>query len=292
MLLNGCRCVEIDVWDGIPHDETSSSSSEDEGPSPKQKIEKKIGKKIGKEIEKGRSEVGTVSSKLGHLLNKQSSHSDEAPASTESAASASESLTKGPSHIEPRVLHGHTLTKGTSFREVCYAIRDSAFVNNDLPVIVSLEVHACLEQQETMVEIIKQAWDGLLINITPESEVSRMPALEDLKRKILVKVKWAPPTGDPEPEGVARSTTNLEQLASKDSSSSTNKGEPAPPKPSKTLHALSRLAVYTKGFHFSHFTQPGIGSSLNRHDTSILLLLTLYRGPGTRSCIFTFGKCS
>ena len=31
--------------------------------------------------------------------------------------------------VEPRVLHGYTLTKEVPFRDVCVAIRDAAFVN-------------------------------------------------------------------------------------------------------------------------------------------------------------------
>jgi hypothetical protein len=43
---------------------------------------------------------------------------------------------------EPAVFHGYTLTKEVPFRDVCRAIGQNAFVTSELPVIVSLEVHA------------------------------------------------------------------------------------------------------------------------------------------------------
>lgn len=43
---------------------------------------------------------------------------------------------------EPAVFHGYTLTKEVPFRDVCRAIKEKAFVASDLPIIVSLEVHA------------------------------------------------------------------------------------------------------------------------------------------------------
>src|SRR5690606_12965244 len=99
-----------------------------------------------------------------------------------------------------RVLHGYTLTKKTTFREVCYAIRDSAFVASDLPAIVSLEVHTSLEQHETMVEIMTEAWKGLLVELTPEQiadlesgNIKQLPSPAELRNKILIKVKWSPP---------------------------------------------------------------------------------------------------
>jgi hypothetical protein len=182
---------------------------------------------------------------------RRKSPSKETPANEGKVA---DSVKVGPVKLEPQVLHGHTLTKGTTFREVCFAIRDSAFVASDLPVIVSLEVHASLEQQETMVEIMEDAFKGLLIEITPEMEAnSTPPPLSELKRKILVKVKWVPPTAEGG-EDLDDRTDDLEQLAQAPSAQSAS----APQKPAKILHTLSRHAVFTKGFSFKQFTQPGM----------------------------------
>lgn len=41
---------------------------------------------------------------------------------------------------EPRVLHAWTLTRYVGFREVCKAVRETAFLTTNLPLIVSLEV--------------------------------------------------------------------------------------------------------------------------------------------------------
>ncbi|KAL3477501.1 PLC-like phosphodiesterase [Aspergillus californicus] len=238
VLLSGCRCVEIDVWDGEPDsdsdEDTSSSSSDDE----KTKKPKGLGRKK------------TVKARIGSILRRKSP-SSEAPASEGKVADPAKI---GPIKLEPRVLHGHTLTKGTTFREVCYAIRDSAFVVSDLPVIVSLEVHACLEQQETMVEIMEDAFKGLLIQVTPEMEANvTPPPLADLKRKILVKVKWVPDTAEGQ-EDVDDRTDDLEQLAQTESTGTQSGSQTH--KPAKVLHALSRHAVFTKGFSFKQFAQP------------------------------------
>lgn len=116
-----------------------------------------------------------------------------------------------------------------------------------------------------MVEIIREAWKGLLIDIPPESGIKEMPALEDLKRKILIKVKWAPATSNAPSD---EAPDSLEQRASQDAgeSSSMPKEENAspPPKPFKILPVLSRLAVYTKAYHFDHFAQPGTTLSESR----------------------------
>ncbi|KAL4882768.1 PLC-like phosphodiesterase [Aspergillus karnatakaensis] len=244
-LLDGCRCVEIDVWDGEldsdSEDGTSVSSSDDEKPSKPKELKNSVKSKFGSIL---RRKSKSPEKPTDRISEKQS----EKPANERKT---SEAAKVGPLKPEPQVLHGHTLTKGTTFREVCYAIRDSAFAVSDLPVIVSLEVHASFEQQETMVEIMEDAFKGLLIEITPEMEaLEAMPPLSDLKRKILLKVKWVPPSAEGQDDGDDK-TDDLEQLAQTNSTAS----QP-PQKPAKILHTLSRLAVFTKGFSFKQFSQP------------------------------------
>ncbi|GIK01244.1 hypothetical protein Aspvir_005276 [Aspergillus viridinutans] len=267
VLLSGCRCVEIDVWDGdadtdsVSGDDTSSSSSS-ESSSDEKKTSHRKKQDVSKtdssaQSIKAASRRKSISFKLGNLLGRKSSPDHGATdkvVSTAAAAAAVDSAAQILRRPEPRVLHGHTLTKGTTFRDVCYAIRDSAFVASDLPVIVSLEVHTCIEQQATMVEIMEEAWKGMLIEVTPELEATQAPPpLETLKRKILIKVKWVPATGDGQGEAQKDDRTDTPNTPP----SLNQDGQHAPPKkPSKVLHSLSRLAVFTKGFSFHQFTQP------------------------------------
>ncbi|KAJ5967509.1 hypothetical protein N7501_003757 [Penicillium viridicatum] len=238
VLLRGCRSVEIDVWDGESDTPNSSdSSSSDSEAEEKTKGGESRQEKPSKEQKESFS--SRLEAKLGGVLRRKSVKSPQRPSDEETATSHM------PVPAEPRVLHGHTLTKGTTFREICHAIRDSAFVASDLPLIISLEVHASLEQQQTMVDIMLEAWKGLLVDAPPDD--GKLPSLADLKRKILIKSKCIPFNAEGEnPEGEALTPQNSDDKSS---------GQ-QPPKPSKILDALARLAVYTRAYHFSHFDQP------------------------------------
>ena len=56
---------------------------------------------------------------------------------------------------QPIIYHGHTLTTKISFRDVVQTIAESAFVASPLPVILSIENHCSLPQQQKMAAIFK-----------------------------------------------------------------------------------------------------------------------------------------
>jgi hypothetical protein len=111
-----------------------------------------------------------------------------------------------------------------------------------------------------MVEIMREVWsDVLIVSNDGKRNIVVLPSPDELRNKILVKVKYVPPT-TPAGRGVDGSSEPLEQLSSEtssgDESISSAKGEKKKKK-SKIIAALSRLGVYTRAYHFSDLSQPG-----------------------------------
>ena len=127
-------------------------------------------------------------------------------------------------------------------------------------MIVSLEVHASLEQQAVMVEIMREVWQGVLLDEPTCSESERQPSPDELRRKILVKVKAASKAPARTTNDAAGAERSYDPDDTSSSSSSSSDGGVARPKSkkSKMLEALSALGVYTQAYHFSSFDQPGM----------------------------------
>ncbi|XP_068161011.1 1-phosphatidylinositol 4,5-bisphosphate phosphodiesterase epsilon-1 isoform X2 [Antennarius striatus] len=93
----------------------------------------------------------------------------------------------------PVIYHGHTLTTKIPFKDVVEAVNRSAFVNSDMPVILSIENHCSLPQQRKMVEIFKTVFgERLVTRFLVESDFSDDPLLPSplqLRGKILLKNK-------------------------------------------------------------------------------------------------------
>lgn len=180
--------------------------------------------------------------------------------------------------IEPEVTHAHTvqglgdvgLARRIPLREVCKVIRQSAFKTNKLPIIVSLEVHATGEQQDMMVDIMKEEWGDHLLDERLEgcNPDERQPRLEELLCKILVKVKKPNATSG---LGKGLSQLTVPILHHHDDGSESDLDEVIDSQPSQTGsssvstskksstktkigEALGRLAIYTHSEHYKDFT--------------------------------------
>lgn len=66
------------------------------------------------------------------------------------------------SNGEPEIYHGHTLTTSISFESAVQAIKENAFIISPYPVILSLETHCSISQQEKMAKILIETLGDLL----------------------------------------------------------------------------------------------------------------------------------
>lgn len=98
---------------------------------------------------------------------------------------------------EPIITHGKAMCTDILFKDVIYAIRDTAFVTSDYPVILSFENHCCKTQQHKMAKYCDDIFGDLLLKeqledypLEPGAPLAP-PCL--LKRKILIKNKRLKP---------------------------------------------------------------------------------------------------
>ncbi|XP_062559576.1 1-phosphatidylinositol 4,5-bisphosphate phosphodiesterase epsilon-1-like [Armigeres subalbatus] len=93
----------------------------------------------------------------------------------------------------PVIYHGHTFTTKIPFRAVVEAINKSAFVQSAYPVILSIENHCSVTQQQRMAAIFQTIFgEKLVTNFLFDQDYTDEPYLPtplSLKYKILIKNK-------------------------------------------------------------------------------------------------------
>lgn len=108
----------------------------------------------------------------------------------------------------PIVSHGRTMTTSVLFADCISVINRYAFVTCDFPVILSPEVHCNPEQQLAMVRIMKDTFKDQLVLEPLLANAFILPSPEELKGRILVKVKTCDETeGDMRQDSAPSFTT-------------------------------------------------------------------------------------
>ncbi|KAF0500265.1 PLC-like phosphodiesterase [Gigaspora margarita] len=87
----------------------------------------------------------------------------------------------------PVVFHGHTLTTKIKFQDVISSIRTHAFKSSPYPLIVSLEVHCSIEQQNQIASILLDTLGDCLVTKFLSENETELPSPENLSYKIILK---------------------------------------------------------------------------------------------------------
>ncbi|XP_047997681.1 1-phosphatidylinositol 4,5-bisphosphate phosphodiesterase isoform X2 [Leguminivora glycinivorella] len=94
---------------------------------------------------------------------------------------------------EPIITHGMAMCTDILFKDVIYALRDTAFVTSDYPIILSFENHCCKAQQYKLAKYCDEILGDLLLKEQlpdyPLEPGQPLPPPSALKRKIMIKNK-------------------------------------------------------------------------------------------------------
>ncbi|KAK3673492.1 hypothetical protein LTR78_006726 [Recurvomyces mirabilis] len=91
----------------------------------------------------------------------------------------------------PMVTHGRTMTTKIPFEDCVSVVAKYAFHSSPYPLIISLEVHCGAEQQIAMVGLMYKYFEGAMVTEPILPNVNTLPSPEELKGRILIKVKAA-----------------------------------------------------------------------------------------------------
>ncbi|KAG5373157.1 1-phosphatidylinositol 4,5-bisphosphate phosphodiesterase 1 [Yarrowia sp. C11] len=167
----------------------------------------------------------------------------------------------------PVVKHGRTFTSSVSVEDVCSAIRKYGFIASPNPLILSLEIHCSASNQLKVVDILKSTFGENLVTQPIISGAFNLPSPEELKHRVLIKVKAGrEPAGGEENSGASFSSSytssstttasEFEDLSGTPSVSGGGKKKESDGTTKKIVPALGELGVYVQGLKFRNFAFP------------------------------------
>ncbi|KAF9161731.1 Phospholipase C [Actinomortierella ambigua] len=145
---------------------------------------------------------------------------------------------------QPVIYHGRTLTSKILFRDVIEAISTYAFVNSPYPLILSLEIHCDLEQQEIMARTMTQKLGSWLVVAPLGNNSESLPSPEEMMFKILIKSKVQSET---EHQVESESESESERESEGEESVKVPKAKKAKIRIAK---ALSDITIYCQSRHW------------------------------------------
>eukprot|EP00727_Mastigamoeba_balamuthi_P001469 m51a1_g11319 putative 1-phosphatidylinositol -bisphosphate phosphodiesterase delta-4-like (789) ;mRNA; f:110291-113404 len=160
----------------------------------------------------------------------------------------------------PIITHGHTFTSKISFVDVITCVRDCAFRMSPYPVILSIENHCCLQQQDVMAQVLEDVLGGagMLPSVDEFRRFVEAPTPTSLKNKVIIKGKTlsgadAAPESDSDTDSDDVEVVSLAQPLDKDKDRAGSKQDKPPEKPakkpkikvSKRLSDLTHLSTYS-----------------------------------------------
>lgn len=89
---------------------------------------------------------------------------------------------------QPIIYHGMTLTSKILFEDVIKAIKEHGFTKSSFPIVLSIENHCSVPQQQIMVQILKSVLGDALALPSPEY-ANELPSPLALQGKVLIKGK-------------------------------------------------------------------------------------------------------
>lgn len=192
----------------------------------------------------------------------------------------------------PLVTHGHTLTSSIDLKLVADTIRKYAFIASPFPIIISLEIKCSVVTQLKTVEIMKSTFGDMLIYESIDNN-AKLPSPNDLKYKVLLKVKKSNFTTYQEPN-MAKiypyfSTTSSTLSDSTDDSGSFNKIIKRSSKPLITPE-LTLLAPYLVGVKFRNFSLPESKTFNHVFSFSDRTLMTMMRDEAKKVAILKHNR--